>query len=196
MIMALVQIPLDAPKRPHDAVTRQSLDSTKFFHEVKGLRRKYCLNSEAAGDGGYEFVIRQEVEAWFNDGRADWMEGRFGVRPVLTLFDNPVVLDNEAGGVRVDGVPVDPPWETQGQPQAARRGERGQVAAQGTSPADRADLKRRAVFGADRPCRHAPVGTCAAAAPDPALSQKGQNPCDIVALAAAAFSYQSFASAP
>lgn len=111
MIIALVQIPLDGPKRPHDEVTLQSLESTKIFHKVKGLRRKYYLNSEAGGGGIYEFATRAEAEAWFNADWADWMEGRFGVRPILTLFDNPVVLDNEAGEVRVDGTPVRPPWQ-------------------------------------------------------------------------------------
>lgn len=111
MIVALVQIPLDGPKRPDAEVIAQSLASTKIFHGVKGLRRKYYLNSEAGGGGIYEFATREEALAWFNDGWADWMEGRFGVRPTLTLFDNPVVLDNERGEVRVEGVPVPPPWE-------------------------------------------------------------------------------------
>ena len=111
MIIALVQIPLDGPKRPHHDVIDQSLNSTKIFHKVKGLRRKYYLNSEAGGGGVYEFDSRENAESWFNDGWADWMEGRFGVRPTLTLFDNPVVLDNEAGEVRVDGTPVPPPWQ-------------------------------------------------------------------------------------
>ncbi|MEQ8653896.1 MAG: hypothetical protein RIC87_15640 [Kiloniellales bacterium] len=110
MIIALVQIPLDEPKRDHSFVIAQSLASTTIFHEVKGLRRKYYLNSDAGGGGIYEFATRDDAEAWFNDGWADWMEGRFGVRPTLTLFDNPVVLDNEAGEVRVDGVRVTPPW--------------------------------------------------------------------------------------
>ena len=110
MIIALVQIPLDEPKREHGFVVKQSLESTKIFHEVKGLRRKYYLNSEAGGGGIYEFATREDADAWFNDGWADWMEGRFGVRPTLTLFDNPVVLDNEAEEVRVDGVRVSPPW--------------------------------------------------------------------------------------
>lgn len=112
MIIALVQIPLDGPKRDEEDVVKQSLESTKIFAEVPGLRRKYYLNSEAGGGGIYEFDSREHAEAWFNDGWADWMEGRFGVRPTLTLFDNPVVLDNEAGEVRVNGVPVSPPWET------------------------------------------------------------------------------------
>ncbi|MGI9412978.1 MAG: hypothetical protein ACR2PM_04880 [Hyphomicrobiales bacterium] len=110
MIIALVQIPLDGPKRPHDAVIAQSLESTKIFRDVKGLRRKYYLNSDAGGGGIYEFATREDAEAWFHDGWADWMEGRFGVRPTLTLFDNPVVLDNEHGEVRVDGRLVPPPW--------------------------------------------------------------------------------------
>lgn len=110
MIIALVQIPLDGPKRPHADVIAQSLESTRIFHEVPGLRRKYYLNSEAGGGGIYEFDSREAAEAWFNAGWADWMEGRFGVRPTLTIFDNPVVLDNEAGEVRVDGKPVPPPW--------------------------------------------------------------------------------------
>ena len=114
MIIALVQIPLNEPKRDHSFVIEQSLESTKIFHEVKGLRRKYYLNSEAGGGGVYEFETLQDAENWFNDGWADWMEERFGVRPVLTLFDNPVVLDNEAGEVRVDGVRVPAPWKQNG----------------------------------------------------------------------------------
>lgn len=111
MIIALVQIPLPGPKRDHDHVAAQSVEATGIFHAVKGLRRKYFLNSEEGGGGIYEFATREDALAWFDDGWADWMEGRFGVRPTLTLFDNPVVLDNETGEVRVDGVPVTPPWK-------------------------------------------------------------------------------------
>lgn len=109
MIIAYVHIPLEGPKRDHQAVIEQSLASTQFFHDVKGLRRKYYLNHESGGGGIYEFATRADAEAWFHDGWADWMESRFGVRPSLTLFDNPVVLDNEKGEVRVDGTPVPAP---------------------------------------------------------------------------------------
>ena len=111
MIIAIVKIPLQGPKRPNDEVIRQSLESTKIFHDVKGLRRKYYLNGEAGGGGIYEFASREEAEAWFNDGWADWMEGRFGVRPTLEMYENPVVLDNLAGEARVEGVAVPPPWQ-------------------------------------------------------------------------------------
>ncbi len=111
MIIALVQIPLPGPKRDTDAVIAQSLESTKIFHEVRGLRRKYYLNSDQGGGGVYEFDSRENALAWFHDGWADWMEGRFGVRPTLTLFDNAVVLDNEKGEVRVNGASVPAPWD-------------------------------------------------------------------------------------
>ncbi|MDF1715689.1 MAG: hypothetical protein P1U75_03295 [Antarcticimicrobium sp.] len=110
MIIAIVKIPLPGPKRPGAEVIRQSLESTRIFHEVKGLRRKYYLNGEAGGGGIYEFASRADAEAWFNAGWADWMEGRFGVRPTLELYENPVVLDNVAGEARVNGAPVPPPW--------------------------------------------------------------------------------------
>ena len=119
MIIAVVQIPLDGPKRPHQAVIDASLEATRIFHDVRGLRRKYFLNSEAGGGGIYEFATRQDAEAWFDDGWADWMECRFGVRPTLTLFDSPVVRDNDRGVVRGDGNPVSPPGSTA----AAERGD-------------------------------------------------------------------------
>lgn len=111
MILALVEIPLPGPKRDHADVVAQSLEATRHFHAVPGLRRKYFLNSDAGGAGVYEFATRAEAEAWFNDGWADWMEGRFGVHPTLRFFDVAVVLDNAAGEVRVDGRAVPPPWD-------------------------------------------------------------------------------------
>ena len=109
MIIAFVQIPLNGQKRSHETVIEQSLEATKIFHNVKGLRRKYFLNSDDGGGGIYEFATRGDAEAWFNDEWEDWMESRFGVRPILTIFDNSIVLDNEAGEVRVDGTQVPAP---------------------------------------------------------------------------------------
>lgn len=110
MIIAIVRIPLEGPKRDTELVTRQSVEATKIFHDVKGLRRKYFLNSDAGGGGIYEFDTRADAEAWFNEGWADWMEGRFGVRPTLEIYDNPVVLDNEQDEVRVNGDRIESPW--------------------------------------------------------------------------------------
>ncbi|MEE9454634.1 MAG: hypothetical protein V3V13_09675 [Paracoccaceae bacterium] len=110
MIIALVQIPMDGPNRDENIVITESLEATKIFRSVDGLLRKYFLNNEEGGGGIYEFSTRKAAENWFNEDWADWMEGRFGARPTLTLFDNPVVLDNESNEVRIKGKPVTPPW--------------------------------------------------------------------------------------
>jgi hypothetical protein len=99
MILALVEIPLPGPKRDHDAVVAQSQDATRHFTGVPGLNRKYFLNADTGGAGVYEFATRAEALAWFNDGWADWMAGRFGVRPTLRLFDVALVLDNAGGQI-------------------------------------------------------------------------------------------------
>lgn len=105
MIIALVQIPMEITDA--EALAARYMDSTKIFREVKGLRRKYYLSHAQGGGGVYEFDTRENAMEWFNDGWADWMEGRFGVRPTLTIFDNPVVLDNEAGEVRSNGAVIE-----------------------------------------------------------------------------------------
>ena len=115
MIIAIVQIPLEGPKRPRDDVVALSVKSAgEIFHDVKGLRQKYYLNGDQGGGGVYFFGTREDAEAWFHDGWADWMETRFGARPTLALYDNHVVLDNEADEVRVDGKPIPAPWAGKG----------------------------------------------------------------------------------
>jgi len=115
MIIAIVQIPFDGPKRPRDDVVALSVKSAgEIFHDVKGLQRKYYLNGDAGGGGVYLFDTREDADAWFNEDWADWMEGRFGARPTLTIYDNHVVLDNVADEVRVDGEPIPAPWKNAG----------------------------------------------------------------------------------
>lgn len=110
MIIAYVHIPHGGPKRDRETAVAASVESTKIYREVKGLHRKYYLNGDEAGGGVYVFDTRENAEAWFHDGWAEWMEGRFGVRPSLTLFDSHVVLDNNTGEVRVDGTAIPAPW--------------------------------------------------------------------------------------
>ena len=108
MIIAIVQIPR-SPKPSREAAVKGALDSSRIYRDVKGLLSKHYLNGEAGGGGVYMFDTRENAEAWFNDNWPDWMESRFGVRPTLTLYDCHVVVDNEAGEVRVDGAPAESP---------------------------------------------------------------------------------------
>ena len=111
MIIAVVQIPWGEPKRSRDAVLGQALESTKIYHDVRGLKRKYYLNGDSGGGGIYLFETREDAEAWFHVGWADWMESRFDVRPTLMLYDNYLTLDNVADEVHVDDKAVPPPWQ-------------------------------------------------------------------------------------
>ena len=106
MIIAFVHIPLLCPKRDIEEVTRQSVEATPFFKDIPGLRRKYFLNSDTGGGGIYEFETLDAAQAFFDENWSDWMLSRFGVRPSLTIFENPVILDNEQGEVRINGTPI------------------------------------------------------------------------------------------
>ena len=55
MIIALVQIPIEGPKRDTEFVIAQSVAATEIFHSVEGLHRKYFLNYDGGGGGIYEF---------------------------------------------------------------------------------------------------------------------------------------------
>jgi hypothetical protein len=102
MIIAIVRIPFDGDRAPRDAVIEGSLKSTPIYREVKGLISKHYLMGDATNGGVYMFDTRENADAWYHEGWADWMEGRFGVRPTLEIFDNAVIVDNVAGEVRVD----------------------------------------------------------------------------------------------
>jgi len=108
MIIGVVRIPRDG-KSPRDEAVERALASSKIYREVKGLLSKHYLNGDEGGGGIYMFDTRENALAWFDEGWADWMEGRFGVRPTLTLYDCDVVLDNVKGEVRVDGEPAEIP---------------------------------------------------------------------------------------
>lgn len=110
MIIAVVSIPWKNGERPDNkAWYGQALTAAdSIYRDVKGLLRKDFISGEEAGGGIYLFDSRENALAWFNDGWADWMTERFGVRPTLTLYDHVLALDNSAGEIQVRGKRVDP----------------------------------------------------------------------------------------
>ncbi|OPL14081.1 MAG: hypothetical protein AVO34_06175 [Firmicutes bacterium ML8_F2] len=95
-----------------DVIDGQKLRTRRFIRiRPFTVSRKYFLISDDGAGGIYEYATRAEAEAWFNHEWEDWMESPFAVRPILTIFDNIIVLDNEVAEVCVDGTPVSAPWK-------------------------------------------------------------------------------------
>ena len=102
MFVAIVQIPMS--KRPRDAAVAAAAKSAPTYTALgaKGLVRKYYLNGEAGG-GVYLWESEAAARAWYTPEWEKRMEAAFGAKPKVTYYDNHVVVDNEAGKVRVEG---------------------------------------------------------------------------------------------
>ena len=103
MFIAIVQIPM--AKRPRDAAVAAAGKSAPIYTALaaKGLLRKYYLNGDAGGGGVYLWESEAAARAWYTPDWEKRMEAAFGARPAVTYYDNHVVVDNEAGQVRVEG---------------------------------------------------------------------------------------------
>jgi len=104
MFIAIVQIP--SGKRSKEKAVEAGRASAPMFLGMKGLIRKYYLNGDEGGGGVYLWESREAAEAWYNDDWWPMMERRFGARPVLTFYDNHVIVDNATGELRIDGAAV------------------------------------------------------------------------------------------
>ena len=106
MFIAIVQLP--GVSRGKEEAIASGLASSGKFAGMDGLHTKYYLNGENGGGGVYIWEPREKAEAFYTEDWYPAMEKVFGVRPILTCYDNYVVVDNDAGEVRVEGEAVDP----------------------------------------------------------------------------------------
>lgn len=102
MLIAIVQIP--GLQRSEEEATKSARTSAPLYANMPGLKCKYFLNGEAGGGGVYVWESREKADAWYNEEWASNIEARFGARPTLTYYENYVVLDNDAGELRVNGI--------------------------------------------------------------------------------------------
>lgn len=102
MLIAIVQIP--GLQRSEQEATKSARISTPLYVGLPGLKRKYFLNSEEGGGGVYLWESREKADAWYTEDWARKIEMRFGARPTLTYYENYVVLDNDAGELRVNDI--------------------------------------------------------------------------------------------
>ena len=102
MFIAIVQIPMS--KRPRATAVEAAARSAPTYTALgaKGLLKKYYLNGDAGGGGVYLWASEAAARAWYTPEWEKRMEAAFGARPTVTYYDNHVVVDNEAGQVRID----------------------------------------------------------------------------------------------
>jgi len=103
MFIAIVQIPM--AKRPKQAAVDAAAKSAPTYTALgaKGLLKKYYLNGEAGGGGVYFWESEAAARAWYTLEWEKRMEAAFGAPPKVTYYDNHVIVDNEAGKVRIEG---------------------------------------------------------------------------------------------
>ena len=112
MIIAVVQISQEILERELATILDQELETAKAYQDHKGSCHKHCING-GSGDGDINvFDTRDNADAWYHDGWASWMEGRFGTRPKLNIYDKPLILINDAEEVHANGEAMTPPWLT------------------------------------------------------------------------------------
>lgn len=101
MVIVLVQFPR-GPRSRADAIA-QAQRSAPTYRDLagKGLIRKHYLNGPTGGGGVYLWRTRADAEAWYTDEWKTSMTQRFGVEPIVTWYDNPVIVDNILGTTEV-----------------------------------------------------------------------------------------------
>ena len=99
MITTLVQFALPTPMSLPEA-TRRFETSAPKYQNVPGLVRKYYIRSEDGRIAGgiYLWETRAAAERMYTDEWRGFVEKLYGVRPTVTWFDSPVIVDNLAGG--------------------------------------------------------------------------------------------------
>ena len=100
MITALVQFQLPSPISLDEA-TRRFESSAPKYQNLAGLIRKYYIRSEdgRVAGGIYLWATRADAERVYDGEWRERVEKLYGVKPAVTWFDSPVIVDNQAGGM-------------------------------------------------------------------------------------------------
>ncbi len=100
MVTAIVRYEL-APSLGTEQVKAYYNQATAKFEHLPGLIRKYFLLSEDGRFGGsvYLWETRDQAIAFHDEAWLEFMRGKYGHRPHVTIFDCPIVVDNLSGQV-------------------------------------------------------------------------------------------------
>ena len=91
-----------------DRARALSAGSIDKFVDLPGLLRKYFMLSEDASTGAsvYLWESRRHVEDFFTEQWKQRIEGKYGHRPTVTIFDCSIVVDNVTHEVLQDAPPA------------------------------------------------------------------------------------------
>jgi hypothetical protein len=102
VIVAVVQIPMARRSRAAAVASAEKTAPTYAGLAGKGLLRKYYLNGDAGGGGVYFWSSLDEAKAWYTPEWEARVAAQFGAKPVVTYYENYVVVDNERHEVRIE----------------------------------------------------------------------------------------------
>ncbi len=103
MIITLTTFKLPKPVMRDEARAIFATTAPKY-RDVHGLLRKhYVIADDGATVGGvYVWQSRADAEAMYTEAWREFVRGKYGTEPVVTYFDNPVLVDNVAQRIVTD----------------------------------------------------------------------------------------------
>jgi hypothetical protein len=101
MVVVIVTFP--NPGSPPEG-SRALLEATApAYREVPGLRRKYFIGNPETAGGIYEWIDRMSADVYFDAQWRSTMLQRYGVKPEVTYFDAPCLVDNVTNETLLEG---------------------------------------------------------------------------------------------
>lgn len=100
MVTVVVQYRLAPSLSPEKVKSYYEQAVTKFVKKP-GLIRKYFMLSEDGRTGGsvYLWETQEQALAFHDESWKEFMRGKYGHRPQVSMFDCPIVVDNNSGEV-------------------------------------------------------------------------------------------------
>ena len=101
MITAIVTFDLPDGTSREDYFA-QAEEISARFQSVPGLLRKnFLYNEDGTGGGAYTWQNREAANAFYNDAWRENLQKMFGATPDIRYFDSAVIVDNEAGDIKI-----------------------------------------------------------------------------------------------
>lgn len=102
MIISIVTFNLAAPANL-DEMTRVFQGTAPKYQGIQGLLRKnYWMSEDGKRAGGiYVWESRADADRVYTPEWKKFVEGKYGVPPVIEFFHAPVMVDNRAGTISV-----------------------------------------------------------------------------------------------